>query len=167
MEAPDIKGITQFHFCQVPQPSEFEHSQHVTGRLSRPGNVAIDLYLDVVAGRPLRRNWLFAPEMQRILRRPAMRTLLEQAPSMPLLTVDELRSLPMPITVVWGRQEQLLPEAHLDFWRQGRQVSILRPDRAAHSPSVDRPRWFQRMLRAELGLRAAGPSGRPRRVGGR
>ena len=73
-------------------------------------------------------------------------------PAMPRLTVQELRRLTMPVTVVWGQQEQLFPEKHLDFWSRLPSYRILRPDGAAHSPSYDRPWWFEDLLRDELGL---------------
>jgi pimeloyl-ACP methyl ester carboxylesterase len=111
-------------------------------------------FLDRLAKRPLRRNWVFAPEMRRIFRRPALQALVARAHHMPLLTVSELQQLRMPVTVVWGRHERLLPEAHLAFWSQLPQVRVLRPDRAGHSPAYDRPWWFERMLREELGLGA-------------
>jgi pimeloyl-ACP methyl ester carboxylesterase len=72
---------------------------------------------------------------------------------MPLLSVDELHRLRMPVTVVWGAHERLLPEVHLDFWRQLPDVEVLRPP-AAHSPSYETPAWFEGMLRTRLDLTA-------------
>ena len=115
--------------------------------------VDVKQFLDRLAPTSLLRNWIFAPEMKRIFRRPALQALLAHVHDMPLLSVDELRQLPMPVTVVWGTHERLLPEAHLDFWRQLPHVEVLRPP-AAHSPSYETPAWFEGMLRSRLGLAA-------------
>jgi len=121
-------------------------------------------FLDRLAGKPRARNWLFAPEMQRIFRRPSMQALLARAHTMPLLSVADLQELTMPVTVVWGQEERLLPATHLDFWTQLPSVQVLRPDRSGHSPSFDRPWWFEGMLRQQLGL---APRRLPRPVRGR
>jgi len=109
-------------------------------------------FLDQLGPRPLRRNWVFAPELRRIFQRPAMQALLAHAPDMPLLTVAERDRLTMPVTVVWGEHERLLPERQLAFWGALPQGRVLRPARAGHSPARDRPRWFRGLLQEELGL---------------
>lgn len=114
-------------------------------------------FLDRMAGRPQRRNWLFAPEMWRILNRPALQQLLDQFDSMPLLDEAERAQLTMPTTVVWGRHERLLPERQLDFWSGLPDVQIWRPEHSAHSPAVDQPDAFERMVLHTL-VRAAHPA---------
>ena len=103
-------------------------------------------FLDRLSRRPLLRNWLFAPSMQRILQRPSLQSLLDHVRSMPLLTPDDLQSLAAPTTVVWGEHEALLPEASVDFWAGGPRVELVTAPGCGHSPSLDRPRWFAELV---------------------
>jgi pimeloyl-ACP methyl ester carboxylesterase len=107
-------------------------------------------FLDRLAPRPLRRNWVFAPEMYRILHRRPLQDLLDHATETPLLGSAELGRVRVPVDVVWGRREALLPERHLDFWARLPRVRIHRFEASGHSPSYDEPERFVETVLAHL-----------------
>ncbi len=47
MEAAQIKVVSQRLLRQRAQPADLDHAEHVGGRLRGPGDVAIDLVLDI------------------------------------------------------------------------------------------------------------------------
>lgn len=107
-------------------------------------------FLDRATGRPRRRNRVFARRMQRMLSRRPIQDLVERAFTVPLLTPTDLERIDVPVKLVWGRHEAIFPESQLTFWRQLPQVEVLRPERSAHSPAVEQPRWFHRVVRSHL-----------------
>jgi pimeloyl-ACP methyl ester carboxylesterase len=107
-------------------------------------------FLDCLAVRSQRRNWLFAPEMQRILRRPVLQGLLDTLDATPLLDRAALDALSVPTTVLWGRHEGLLPRRHMDFWAQGPTVQVVEAPHSGHSPAIDEPALFEKVVRDAL-----------------
>jgi len=103
-------------------------------------------FLDRLSRRPQRRNWVFAPSMRRILRRPSLQSLLDHVEALELLTEADLHRLQAPTTVVWGEHEALLPTTARDFWARGPGVELVAADGCGHSPSLDRPRWFAQLV---------------------
>lgn len=65
-------------------------------------------------------------------------------------TAAELARLSVPVHLVWGREEQLLPAAHLEFFRAHlpRTARIEEPEGFAHSPQVDDAKDVARRLLA-------------------
>jgi len=107
-------------------------------------------FLDRVSGRPRKRNWLFAPQMRRILNRRPLQDLLDHEEGLPSLTPADLDRLRVPVTLVWGRRENLLPRHHLDFWRRIRDVEVHEPEHSGHSPSIDEPDRFRAIVEDHL-----------------
>lgn len=54
-----------------------------------------------------------------------------------------LSALHMPILLVWGRSERLLPESHFDYYREvlPAHAVLERPERLGHVPQANSPRW--------------------------
>ncbi|HEX4515061.1 MAG TPA: alpha/beta hydrolase [Polyangiaceae bacterium] len=66
------------------------------------------------------------------------------------LAPDDLARMTMPIHLVWGRSERLLPKAHLEFFRAHlpKTACIDEPHGFAHSPQLDDPNELARRLLA-------------------
>ncbi len=73
--------------------------------------------------------------------RPAVRELLAAATNEHLPTPEELAALPMPILLVWGQSERLLPPSHLAYFEKHlpRHARVERPLGFGHCPHVDAP----------------------------
>jgi pimeloyl-ACP methyl ester carboxylesterase len=84
---------------------------------------------------------LLGREFQATLDRPAVRDLLASASLDDTKTPEELRSLPMPVVLVWGRSEKLLPPSHLEYFRKNLPPGsvIDEPEGFGHCPHLDDP----------------------------
>jgi pimeloyl-ACP methyl ester carboxylesterase len=87
---------------------------------------------------------LLAHELLTLFARPAVRDLLETATVEHAPTAEALRALTMPILLLWGESERLLPESALTYFRANLPPHsvIERPEACGHSPHLDRPRWI-------------------------
>jgi pimeloyl-ACP methyl ester carboxylesterase len=83
------------------------------------------------------------------LRRPAVRRLIERTAVTDLLTPQELCALPMPVTLVWGAREKLLPREHAAFFRQflPPHTRFTSPRTFGHAPFIDQPDAVVSMVR--------------------
>jgi pimeloyl-ACP methyl ester carboxylesterase len=91
---------------------------------------------------------LLMHEFPETLSRRAVRELLESASNDDTPTPDALASLEMPILLVWGRSERLLPPTHLEYFQRhlpGHAV-IERPEGFGHCPHFDAPRVLARRI---------------------
>lgn len=107
-------------------------------------------FLDRVSPRPKRRNRLFAPEMKRILSQRPLQDLLDYHDGFLSITEADLDRLQVPVTLIWGRREMLFPRRHLEFWRRIPGVEVHEPEFSGHSPSMDEPRRFDRIVEQHL-----------------
>jgi len=107
-------------------------------------------FLDRVSGRPARRNGLFAGPMQRTLGNPALQDMLDDHDAFPSFTEADLDRLRVPVTLIWGRRENLWPRHQLAFWRRIPHVEVHEPERSGHSPSIDEPRRFRQIVEDHL-----------------
>jgi pimeloyl-ACP methyl ester carboxylesterase len=75
------------------------------------------------------------------LRRRSVRELIDRTSPRELLHPAELRGLPMPITLVWGGREHLLPPSHAAFFRRHLpdHTRLLSPPTFGHAPFLDQP----------------------------
>lgn len=94
--------------------------------------------------------------------RPAMRALMQRGLAINLLTPDELRTLPMPVHVVWGGADRILLPSHLAFFRENlpSQATLEVVPRFGHTPHMDHPEALHTMLVAfarETAPRASSP----------
>lgn len=82
---------------------------------------------------------LVAHELPSAMASPPVRSLLEHASNATALSPRELRALQVPVLLVWGRAEGLLPESHFRYFvrhlPKGKRVE--RPEGFGHSPHVD------------------------------
>jgi len=66
------------------------------------------------------------------------------------LAPDDLARMTMPIHLMWGRSERVLPKAHLEFFRAHlpKSARIDEPEGFAHSPQLDDPKYVAARLLA-------------------
>lgn len=101
-------------------------------------------FLDRIYHRVPRWWPLLAHELVTVFSRPAVRDILETATVDHAPTAEALRALPMPILLLWGRSERLLPSSALEYFRANLppHTVIEQPEACGHSPHLDRPRWI-------------------------
>jgi pimeloyl-ACP methyl ester carboxylesterase len=91
---------------------------------------------------------LVARELPATLRRRAVRDLLETVGGDHSLAPHALSSLQMPILLLWGKSDRLLPETHFEYFAQHlpRHAVIERPDGFGHCPHLDTPDALARRI---------------------
>jgi pimeloyl-ACP methyl ester carboxylesterase len=106
---------------------------------------------------------LVAHELPAAMASPAVRSLLSGASNATALCPDELAALEVPVLLVWGQADRLLPESHLDYFARhlptGTQIE--RPEAFGHSPHIDASQALASLIvRFARGLDAAPVSGK-------
>lgn len=98
-------------------------------------------FLERVYHRPPWFLALFAHEFPALLRRPAVREILASATPEHSPTPDALAALTMPILLLWGRSERLLPASALAWFRQHLppQTVVEEPEGFGHAPQLEQP----------------------------
>jgi pimeloyl-ACP methyl ester carboxylesterase len=91
---------------------------------------------------------LLAHEFPETLARRAVRDLLETASNDDTPAPEALANLQMPILLVWGRSERLLPDTHLDYFCRHlpKHTVVERPHGFGHCPHFDAPRLLARRI---------------------
>jgi pimeloyl-ACP methyl ester carboxylesterase len=93
---------------------------------------------------------LVAGDIQAMMRRPVVRDILAHASPEHGPAPEELAALPMPVLLLWGRSERLLPARSLDYFREAlpKHAVIEEPEGKGHCPHFDDPAWVaSRILR--------------------
>ncbi|MFT7582931.1 MAG: pimeloyl-ACP methyl ester carboxylesterase [Myxococcota bacterium] len=91
--------------------------------------------------RPRWYHRLATPTLRRRLNQPAVRTFFEEASVDDQLTETDVASLSMPVLLMWGGAERLLPSAHLDWFKTHlpNSATIIEPAHFAHSAYIEYP----------------------------
>jgi pimeloyl-ACP methyl ester carboxylesterase len=86
---------------------------------------------------------LAAPMLVELLGNGTVRDFLDGVRPDQLLRADELAALSMPVLVVWGRSDRLLPRSSLEFFRDAlpKHARVEEPDGLGHSPHLEAPDW--------------------------
>lgn len=84
---------------------------------------------------------LVAHELPAAMASAPVRSLLLGANNSTALCPEELEALEVPVLLVWGQEERLLPDSNLDYFRRHlpRETRVERPDGFGHAPHVDAP----------------------------
>ena len=98
-------------------------------------------FLDRVYHRPPWVLALVAHEFPDLLRKPAVREILDSATPDGSASPDALAALKMPILLLWGRSEKLLPASALAYFREHLppHAIIEEPHGFGHSPQLEVP----------------------------
>jgi pimeloyl-ACP methyl ester carboxylesterase len=93
---------------------------------------------------------LMPPVVRGLFARAPIRALMGTIRVEDLLTPEELQSLTMPILLMWGRSEKLLPPHHLEFFRRNlpSHAVVEEPEQFGHCPQLDRPHLLAARLQA-------------------
>lgn len=119
------------------------------------GHFQISSYRDAIAfidrlmAKPTPIARLMAPELRRRMSDPNLQHWLGSVTPDDHLTPEELARLQVPLKLIWGQQERILPERALAFFQAHlpEHAEIERPEGYGHSPHVDDPRGVaQRIL---------------------
>lgn len=84
---------------------------------------------------------LLASDVKRLFERDAVRSIRKTATTDDLFTSEELRKLPMPIHLVWGKSERLMPPENLEFFKASlpEHAVIEEPEGFGHCAHLDAP----------------------------
>ncbi len=84
---------------------------------------------------------LLAHEFPELMSRPAVKEILATATNEHAVTPDQLSALAMPVLLMWGRSEKLLPRAALEYFREHLppHAVVEQPEGVGHVPQVDAP----------------------------
>jgi pimeloyl-ACP methyl ester carboxylesterase len=98
-------------------------------------------FLDRVYHRTPRIAALIAHELPGSLLRPAVRELLASTTQAHFAAPEALAALDMPVLLLWGRSERLLPRGHLTYFREHLppHAIVEQPEGVGHCPHVDAP----------------------------
>jgi pimeloyl-ACP methyl ester carboxylesterase len=83
---------------------------------------------------------LVAHDIVELFSKPSIRALIEALGPEHLFKAEELQSLTMPIRLVWGQADTLMPKENLEFFRKNlpAHAVIEEPEEFGHSPYLDR-----------------------------
>ncbi len=102
---------------------------------------ALDLIDRVFCESPAGVRHVMAFFARRQLARASMRGLLESSRPEDLLSVEELEGLRVPVRMIWGTADRVLPTAHRAFFKAALPHADWRqPEDYSHSPFIERPR---------------------------
>jgi pimeloyl-ACP methyl ester carboxylesterase len=99
-------------------------------------------FVDRLLARPGPLRHFFAWGARRKLTRGPYQSLLQSVdPDTHSLDPEAIRALDVPILLVWGEADRILPTQHLEFWRQSLpgHAEIEELSGMGHSPFLDRP----------------------------
>jgi pimeloyl-ACP methyl ester carboxylesterase len=84
---------------------------------------------------------LVAHELPGAVRRRVVRDLFAAASNDHAASPEGLAALPMPVLLVWGRSERLLPDSHFHYYARHlpKHAVVERPEGFGHCPHVDAP----------------------------
>jgi pimeloyl-ACP methyl ester carboxylesterase len=117
-------------------------------RFDLDGAAAARQFVERIFGRTPWYSPLMLPVLCRIFASPTIRGVLESLKPDEGVTREQLHALKMPILLVWGKRDRLMPAEHLRFYRENLppHARIVEPERFGHCPQFDEPRSVSRML---------------------
>ncbi|MDX9723469.1 MAG: alpha/beta hydrolase, partial [Myxococcota bacterium] len=120
------------------QDGEFEA---LLERLSVPDRNAMLSFLEHIYEKPPRYLRLFATELRQRFHAPSVRALLDSVSESHLVRPHELERLSLPVLLIWGTNDTLLPRSALRFFRRHLPPTALieEPEGYSHSPYFEHP----------------------------
>jgi pimeloyl-ACP methyl ester carboxylesterase len=130
-------------------PLEHDEFRRVTSQFRIGSHHQALRFVDrLFVGRPaLRHAYAFGVRQQ--FNRPHLVKLLGSVRRDDFLRPDELRALDMPVQVVWGARDGVLPVSQCEYFREHlpRHAVIETPADAGHAPFIEQPRaWADRVV---------------------
>jgi pyruvate dehydrogenase E2 component (dihydrolipoamide acetyltransferase) len=97
-------------------------------------------FVDRLFPRPHPMRHMYAWGVRQQFNRPHLAGLLDRIGSRGFLRPGELQRLPMPVHLIWGRADRVLPETHYTFFERNlpKTATIERPHNFGHAPFLHR-----------------------------
>ena len=91
---------------------------------------------------------LVAPDVKRMFKNPAVRSILDSLEPRHFFAPGELASLPMPIHVIWGKSDRVIPPCCLGFFKENLPPHTVfeEPEGIGHSPHTEDPKGFMQLV---------------------
>ena len=134
--------------------------QALRGRFSLGSHREALAFVDALFARRRRLRHLYALGLREYFSLPQTQAVLDQMQLPMMFTGEQLARLRMPILLLWGQAERILPEANFEFFKAHLppHAKFERPAGWGHSGFLDDPKGFaQRLLRFAAEL-ATGPT---------
>lgn len=96
-------------------------------------------FVDRLFFRKNRMRHLFAWGVRKNFSDPKMRSLLSSTAPDDLLRPEQLAALRMPVLLMWGKGERILPREHYEYFRRHlpAHARVVEPDGLGHAPYLD------------------------------
>ena len=84
---------------------------------------------------------LITTELQKLFARPVITSFTKTVTTEHMFTAEQVGSLAMPVHLIWGRSDRLMPASNLEFYRKSlpRHAIIEEPHGIGHCPHLDDP----------------------------
>jgi len=95
---------------------------------------------------------LLGPDVVRVFKNPAVRSILSNLRPEHFFAPGEFAELSMPIHVLWGKSDRIIPAVCLEFFKQNLPPHTIfeEPERVGHSPHLEDPRRFLDVIERTL-----------------
>jgi pimeloyl-ACP methyl ester carboxylesterase len=105
-------------------------------------------FVDRLFARRNRMRHLFAWGVRRQFENPGVRALLRATGPDDMLRPEQLAALRMPVLLLWGRDERILPREHYEFFRRHlpEHTRVEEPEGLGHAPYLDDSRAVARQI---------------------
>jgi pimeloyl-ACP methyl ester carboxylesterase len=93
-------------------------------------------FVDKLLGRPSLARYLIGPTVHKTFRDTALSRLLESVEPADMLAAHELRELKVPVLLIWGQRDQILPSTQRDWFLENlpNHAVVVQPPKMGHSP---------------------------------
>jgi pimeloyl-ACP methyl ester carboxylesterase len=118
-----------------------EELERLTDSFCLESHASALAFVDRLLTKPSILRQAYAFGVRRSFGRPAMRTLLASMKSEDLLRREHLAKLDVPLLLLWGRRDRILPPSSLEFFRSSlpAHARIEEPESFGHSPFLEQP----------------------------
>lgn len=123
-------------------PMTHDEIPHFTRRFRLQSHTEALAFIDRVMARRSAMRSLLAWGVRRRMQVPHYRHLLASIRPEELLAPEQLSALKMPVMLLWGRGDRVLPSSHRDFFVKHlpRHTRVVEPHGVGHSPYLEDPR---------------------------
>jgi pimeloyl-ACP methyl ester carboxylesterase len=141
----DLRGVTLINPAgALLAREEWAPFRQLVSARDRKG---VSRYLELAFHRAPIALKLFPGEVVKAMWAEASQGILDAVAEEDFLTAAELAPLTVPLRLIWGERDRLLPKGTLDFFRRalpGAEITLL--EKAGHLPHIEAPRALARAL---------------------